>query len=82
MNNVSRRNSARLELFQRIKPSVGFLHHVIAKHCPREVLRKMDTEELKRRDVFNMGSTNRDWAWNATIVVKKVNSHVLAFTRV
>ena len=82
MNNISRRNFALLELSPRIKPSVGLVHYVVAVHCPREVHRKMDTEELKRRDLFNIGPTNRDWARNATIVVKKVNSHGLAFTKV
>ena len=80
MNNISRQNFALLELSQCIKPSVGLLHYVVAVHCPSEVLRKMDTEELKCRDLFNIGPTNRDWAKNATIVVKKDNSHGLAFT--
>ena len=82
MNNISRRNFALLELSQRIKSFVGLLHYVVAVHCPREVLRTVDTEELKRRDLFNIGPTNSDWARNATILVKKVNSHGLAFTRV
>ena len=73
-------NFALVELSQCIKPSVGPLHYVVAVYCPSEVLGKMDTEELKCRDLFNIGSTNRDWARNATIVVKKVNSHGLAFT--
>ena len=51
MNNISRRNFALLELSQRIKSFVGLLHYVVAVHCPREVLRKVDTEELKRRDL-------------------------------
>ena len=72
MNNISRRNFALVELFQCIKPSVGLLHYVVEVHCPSEVLRKMDTGELKCRDLFNIGPTNRDWARNATIVVKKV----------
>ena len=80
MNNISRRNFALLELSQCIKPSVGLLHYVVEVHCPSEVLRKMDTYELKCRDLFNIGPTNRDWARNVTIVVKKVNSHGLAFT--
>ena len=63
-------------------PSVGLLHYIVAMHCTSEVLRKMDTEELKCRDLVNIGPTNRDWARNATIVVKKVNSHGLAFTGV
>ena len=79
MNNISLRNFALLELSQCIKPSVGLLHYVVALHCPSEVLRKMDTKELKCRDLFNIGPTNCDWARKATIVVKKVNSHGLAF---
>ena len=79
MNNISRRNFALLELSQCIKPSVGLLHCVVAVHCPSKVLRKMDTEELKCGDLFNIGPTNRDWARNATIVVKKVNSHAEYF---
>ena len=82
MNNISRRNFALLELSQCIKPSVGLLHYVVAVHCPSEVLRKMDTEELKCRDLFNIGPTNRYWVRNSTIVVKKINSHGLAFTGV
>ena len=82
MNNISRRNFALLELSQCIKPSVGLLHYVVAVHCPSEVLRKMDTEELKCRDLFNIGPNNRYWVRNSTIVVKKVNSHGLAFTGV
>ena len=42
----------------------------------------MDTKELKCKDLFNIGPTNYDWARHATIVVKKVNSHGLAFTGV
>ena len=61
MNNISRRNFALLELSQCIKPSVGLLHYVVAVHCPSEVLRKMDTEELKCRDLFNIGHTNLYW---------------------
>ena len=82
MNSISPRNFVLLELSQSIKPSVGLLHYVFAVHCPSEVLRKMDTEELKCRDLFNIGPTNRDRARKATIVVKKVNSHGLAFTGV
>ena len=67
-----------MELSQCIKPSFGLLHYVVAVHCPSEVLRKVDTEELKCRDLINIGPTNGDWARNATIVVKKVSSHGLA----
>ena len=65
-----------------IRPSVGLLLYVVAVHRPSQVLRKMDAEELKYRDLINIGPTNRDWAKDATIVVKKVNSHGLAFTGV
>ena len=82
MNNISQRNFALLELSQCIKPSVGFVHYVVAVRCPSEVLRKIDTEELKCRDLFNIGPTNRYLARNSTIVVKKVNSHGLVFTGV
>ena len=78
MNNISRRNFALLELSQCIKPSVGLLHYVVAVHCPSEVLRKVNTEELKFRDLINIEPTNGDWARNPTIVVKKVSSHGLA----
>ena len=81
MNNISQRNFALLELSQCVKPSVGLLHYVVAVHCPCEVLRKMVTAELKCRDLFNIGPTNREWAQNAAIVVKKVNSYGLAFVR-
>ena len=50
MNNISRRNFALLEFSQCIKPSVGLLHYVVAVHCPSEVLRKMDTEELNNNN--------------------------------
>ena len=80
MNNISRQNFALLELSQCIKPSVGLLHYVVEVHRLSEILRKMDTDELKCRDLFNIGPTNRDWARNPTIVVKKVNSHGLAST--
>ena len=56
MNKISRRNLALLELSHCTKLSVGLLHYVVAVHCPSEVLRKMDTEELKCRDLFNIGS--------------------------
>ena len=79
MNNIS---FALLELSQCIKPSAGLLHYIVAVHCPSQVLRKKDAEELKCRDLLNIGPTNRDWARNATIVVKKVNSHGLSFTGV
>ena len=82
MNNISRRNFALLELSQCIKPSVGLPHYLVAVYYKSEVLRKMDTEELKCRDLFNIGPTNRDWARNATIVGKKVNSYGLAFSGV
>ena len=67
---------------QCIKRSVGLLHDVVAVHCLSDVLSKMDTEELKSKDLLNFGPTNRDWARHATIAVKKVNSHSLAFTGV
>ena len=41
-----------------------------------------DDEELECRDLFNIGPINRDWARNAAIVVKKVDSQGLAFTGV
>ena len=69
-----------------IKPSVGLLHDVVAVHRPSQVLRKMDTEELKCRDLFNIGPTNRFWAGNATIVVKKKSAamdlHLRGFKRI
>ena len=61
MNNISRQNFALVELSQYIKLSVGLLHYVVAVHCLSEVLRKMGTEELKCRDLFNIGPTNRDF---------------------
>ena len=45
-----------------IRPSVGLLLYVVAVHRPSQVLRKMDAEELKYRDLINIGPTNRDWA--------------------
>ena len=57
MNNISRQNLALVELSQCIKLSVGLLHYVVAVHCLSEVLRKMGTEELKCRDLFNIGPT-------------------------
>ena len=56
MNNISLWNLALLEMSQCINLSVGLLHYVVAVHCPSEVLRKMDTEELKCRDLFNIDS--------------------------
>ena len=82
MNNISRQNFALPDLCQCIQPSVGLLHYVVAVHCSSKVVRKMDTKELKCKDLFNIGPTNYDWARHATIVVKKVNSHGLAFTGV
>ena len=35
---------------------------VVAVHCPSEVLNEMDTEELKCRDLFNIGHSHRDWS--------------------
>ena len=83
MNNIGRRNFAVLELSRCIKPSVGLLHYVVAVHSPSEVLRKMDTEELKlmyRPVQYRTHQPRLNLARNATIVVKKVISHGLAFT--
>ena len=41
---------------QCINLSVGLLHYIVAVHCLSEVLKKMDTEELKCRDLFNISS--------------------------
>ena len=82
MNNISWRHFALSDLCQYIQPSVGLFHYVVALHCPSKVVRKMDTKELKCKDLFDTGPTNCDWARHTTIVVKKVNSHGLAFTGV
>ena len=49
-----------------------FLNQICTKFGVNQMF--VQCEELKCGDQFHIGPTNRDWARNATIVVKKVNN--------